>query len=86
MNDLMKKIEYNNTLNEKSNELERELDFVKEQAEQSMQNGVSGQGGGVSVQGRSKSTKDFKKLNRDTDGSGSGGGGASKSEINKLTQ
>jgi hypothetical protein len=67
------------------NELERELDFVKEQAEQSMQNGVSGQGGGVSVQGRSKSTKDFKKLNRDTDGSGSGGG-SSKSEISKLTQ
>ena len=85
MEDLMKKIEYNNTLNEKLNELERELDFVKEQAEQSMQNGVSGQGGGVSVQGRSKSTKDFKKLNRDTDGSGSGGG-SSKSEISKLTQ
>jgi hypothetical protein len=83
MEDLMKKIEYNNTLNEKLNELERELDFVKEQAEQSMQNGVSGQGGGVSVQGRSKSTKDFKKLNRDTNGSG---GGSSKSEINKLTQ
>ena len=85
MEDLMKKIEYNNTLNEKLNELERELDFVKEQAEQSMQNGISGQGGGVSVQGRSKSTKDFKKLNRDTDGSGSGSG-SSKSEISKLTQ
>jgi len=81
MDDLMQKIEYNNMLNEKINELENNLEYLKEQAEKTMKNTVSSANAGVKVQGRSKSTKDFKKINRDTlDDSG-----VSKGDISKIT-
>jgi hypothetical protein len=66
MDELMKKIEYNNVLNEKLNDLENNLEFIKEQAEKTMKNSVSAVNGGVKIQGRNKSTKDFKKINRDS--------------------
>jgi len=81
MDDLMKKIEYNNALNEKLNGLDNELEYIKEQAEKTMKNSVSAVNSGVKVQGRSKSTKDFKKINRETDENS----GASKGEISKIT-
>jgi hypothetical protein len=81
MDDLMKKIEYNNALNEKLNGLDNELEYIKEQAEKTMKNSVSAVNSGAKVQGRSKSTKDFKKLNRDTEENS----GASKGEISKIT-
>ena len=79
MDDMMKKIEYNNVLNAKLNDLENNLEFVKEQAEKTMKNSVSTVNAGVKVQGRNKSTKDFKKINRDS------GGDENKGDISKLT-
>ncbi len=79
MEELMKKIEFNNVLNSKISELENNLEFIKEQAEKGMKNSVSSAHAGVSVQGRSKSSKDFKKVNRETDEDLS-----SRSEIAKI--
>jgi len=80
MDDLMKKIEFNNVLNEKLSGLENNLEFIKEQAEKSMQNSVSSSHAGVKVQGRNKSTKDFKKLNRESSEDSS-----CKGDIAKIT-
>ena len=41
MDEIMKKIEFNNILNEKLNDLETTLDYKKEQSENSMKNSVS---------------------------------------------
>jgi hypothetical protein len=79
MEELTKKIEFNNVLNLKISELENNLEFIKEQAEKGMKNSVSGAHAGVSVQGRAKSSKDFKKVNRETDEDMS-----SRSEIAKI--
>ena len=79
MEELTKKIEFNNVLNKKISELENNLEFIKEQAEKGMKNSVSSAHAGVSVQGRSKSSKDFKKVNRETDEDLS-----SRSEIAKI--
>lgn len=80
MEEINKKIEYNNLLNEKLNELENNLEFIKERAEKSMTNSVSSMHAGVKVQGRNKSTKDFKKINRESPDEN-----ASKGEISKIT-
>jgi hypothetical protein len=77
MDELMKKIEFNNVLNTKIVERENELEYIKDQAEKAMLNDV----GNSSTSGRSKSTKDFKKLNRQ-----GGEDGESRSEIAKLTK
>ena len=53
MDELMKKIEYNNVLNEKIDQLERDLDYLKEQEE----NNLSAAG----------SLKNIRKFNRDAD-------------------
>jgi hypothetical protein len=72
MSDLMEKIEYNNILNSKLNELEKELDYMNEQLEKSIVKGSEG-----SNNLKKGSTKDFRKFNRDassdgkTDNSGS---------------
>jgi hypothetical protein len=73
MDEIMKKIEFNNILNEKMNDLETTLDYKKEQSENSIKNSVSG--------GRNKSTKDCKKLNRECPEEPSSG----KADISKLT-
>ena len=80
MEEINKKIEYNNILNEKLSELENNLEFIKERAEKSMTNSVSSMHAGVKVQGRNKSTKDFKKINRESPDENS-----SKGEISKIT-
>lgn len=81
MDDLMKKIEYNNILNAKISDLENNLEYIKEQAEKSMKNNVSSVNAGVKVQGRNKSTKDLKKINRDVGDDT----GISKGELSKIT-
>jgi hypothetical protein len=53
MEDLMKKIEYNNVLNEKIDQLEKDLDYLKEQEETKLT--------------ASNSLKNVRKFNRDTD-------------------
>ena len=60
MSDLMEKIEYNNILNSKLNELEKELDYINEQLEKSIVKGSEG-----SNNLKKGSTKDFRKFNRD---------------------
>ena len=81
MDEIMKKIEFNNILNEKLNDLETTLDYKKEQSENSIKNSVSERHAGGKVQGRNKSTKDCKKLNREGPEEASSG----KADISKLT-
>jgi len=72
MAELMKKIEHNNVLNEKIVERENELEFIKEQAEKAVTNEAN--------TARNKSTKDFRKLNRESND------GETKGDIAKLTK
>jgi hypothetical protein len=80
MEEIMKKIDYNNVLNERIDTLEKEVEYVKEKAEKLAKNSVSDtdKKRGITVTGRNKSSKDAKKLNRDT-------GNEGKGEISKLT-
>jgi hypothetical protein len=73
MDEIMKKIEYNNAINEKLQNIENDLECAKDRSEKSVKNDVSG--------GRTKSTKDIRKFNRDA---GEEDGAAAKSEISKL--
>jgi hypothetical protein len=65
MDDIMKKIEYNNIINEKLYMLESEVDIIKEAADKRVKNAVSEFHGGQKVTGRNKSNKDPKKLSKD---------------------
>ena len=65
MEDIMKKIDYNNVLNEQIAALETKLDYIKDQSEQCVKNSVSGSHAGMTVSGRNKSSKDVKKINRE---------------------
>ncbi len=65
MDDIMKKIEYNNIINEKLYMLESEVDIIKEAADKRVKNEVSEFHGGQKVTGRNKSNKDPKKLSKD---------------------
>ena len=65
MEDIMKKIEYNNIINEKLHLLESELDIIKDAADKKVKNEVSEFHGGQKVTGRNKSNKDPKKMSKD---------------------
>lgn len=65
MEEIMKKIEYNNVINEKIDAIETELDVIKEDIEQRAKNAVNSFGAGGRVTGRKKSNKDPKKLTKD---------------------
>ena len=80
MEDIMKKIEYNNIINRQIYEIEVEVDVIKEGIESRVKNNVNSFHGGQRVTGRNKSNKDPRKLSKDvTDDS-------SKSVLNKLTE
>jgi hypothetical protein len=81
MDDIMKKIEYNNVINERLHELESQLDAIKENAEKRVKNEVAGFNGKQKIAGRSKSNKDSKKFNKEVPAEFE-----SKGEISKLTQ
>jgi hypothetical protein len=81
MDDIMKKIEYNNVINERLHDLECQLDAIKENAEKKVRNEVSGFNGKQKVTGRSKSNKDSKKISKDIPIEFE-----SRGEISKLTQ
>ena len=66
MDDLMKKIEYNNAINERLHVIESDVELIKEQNEQQCKNNVLGYHNGASVTGRNKSSKDSKKMSRDS--------------------
>ena len=80
MDELMKKIEYNNAINERLHMLESEVDVIKEQSEQQAKNNVSSFHNGSTITGRNKSSKDSKKLSRDSPEEME-----SKGKLNKLT-
>jgi hypothetical protein len=80
MDEIMKKIEYNNIINERLHNLELEMEFIKEGLENTAKNNVSTFHKGVTVTGRNKSSKDSKKINRDC-----GDELESKSNISKVT-
>jgi hypothetical protein len=80
MDEIMKKIEYNNVINERLHNLELEMEFIKEGLENTAKNSVSTFHKGVTVTGRNKSSKDSKKVNRDC-----GDELESKSNISKVT-
>jgi hypothetical protein len=65
MEDIMKKIEFNNIINEKLHLLESEVDIIKDAADKKIKNEVSEFHGGQKVTGRNKSNKDPKKLSKD---------------------
>jgi len=81
MDELMKKIEYNNAINERLYMLESEVDIIKEQGEQQAKNNVSSFHNGSTINGRNKGGKDSKKLSRDTPEEME-----SKGKLNRLTQ
>jgi hypothetical protein len=62
MDELMKKIEYNNILNLKIDELDKELDYLKEQEENKLSNKTDSASGT-----KSKSLKNVRKFNRESD-------------------
>lgn len=66
MSELMKKIEYNNTINSQMQEIETELDLIAEAAEEKAKNEVKTFYNGVQITGRNKSNKDNKKLSKYT--------------------
>lgn len=74
MDEIMKKIEYNNVINSKLKDLENELEHAKNKIENIVKNDVQGT--------RSKSSKDIKKFNREIPDEKLSVG---KSSINRLT-
>jgi len=62
MDDLMKKIEFNNILNVKIDELDKELEYLKEQEENKLSNKSES-----SSNVKGKSLKNVRKFNRETD-------------------
>jgi hypothetical protein len=60
MDEIMKKIDYNNALNERLAELESDYDIEKDKIE----NAVRNDSGSGRAAGRNKSTKDIRKINR----------------------
>ena len=76
MDEIMKKIDYNNILNKRLAELESEYDIEKEKIESTVKNS-SGSGRATS---RVKSTKDIRKINREPDEEKT-----SKNAMKKLT-
>ena len=81
MEEIMKKIEYNNVLNTRIYSLETELDAIKEGIESKAKNNVSTFHEGQKVAGRNKSSKDAKKLSKDIPEEFQ-----NKGALNKLTQ
>jgi len=86
MEEISKKIEYNNVINEKIHEIETEIDLIKDGIEQKAKNAVNGFHGGQRVTGRSKSNKDPKKLSKDLPEEIQNKGSLNKmtEEVNKL--
>ena len=76
MDDLMKKIEYNNVLNKKIDELEKDVDYLKE-AEEARLSSSTDTGGG----NKGKSLKNVRKFNREADNMDT-----SKGQVARLTR
>ena len=77
MSEIMKNIDYNNSLNEKISDLDNDIEHKREMMENNSKNETSFIFGGS--MGRNKASKDCKKLNRNLTQGSSG-----NNEINKL--
>ena len=86
MDEIMKKIEYNNVINQRIHILETDLDLAKEEFEKRAKNCVKESSDGHSVSSRGKSNKDLKKFSRDVPDELVNKGGMSKmtEEINTF--
>jgi hypothetical protein len=86
MEEIMKKIDYNNVINERLFEAESQVELIKEETEKRVKNTVNEFHKGIKVSGRNKSSKDPKKFNRDTIPEKENKGELSKltNEINSL--
>jgi hypothetical protein len=65
MDDLMKKIEFNNIINKKIYDIDIQIELIKDGIEKQVKNNVNEFHNGFRVLGRSKSNKDPKKLSKD---------------------
>jgi len=81
MDEIMKKIDYNNIINARIADLETIIDDIKETTEQKVKNDVSGVHNGMKFSGRNKSSKDLKMLNRENPNDAE-----EKGKLGKLTQ
>jgi hypothetical protein len=78
MDELMKKIEYNNVLNKKIDELEKDVDYLKEAEEAKLSSSAdAGSGSG----NKGKSLKNVRKFNREADNVDN-----SKGQVARLTR
>ena len=80
MDEINKKIEFNNIINEKLHIVESEIENIREKNEKTVKNSVSQRHQGMSVHGRNKSSKDSKKINKECNEEKE-----SKGEISRLT-
>jgi hypothetical protein len=80
MDEISKKIDENNILNVKIDELETTLEFLKDKSDKAVKNEVSSFHMGQTIKGRTKSSKDPKKNTREVDEKTE-----HKSEMYKLT-
>ena len=80
MDEITKKIDFNNAVNEKIYMVESEIENIREKAEKTAKNTVSQKHFGMSVNGRNKSTKDTKKMNKEVNEEKE-----NKGEIGRLT-
>jgi hypothetical protein len=76
MDDLMKKIEYNNVLNKKIDELEKDVDYLKEAEETKLTSSPD-----VGAGNKGKSLKNVRKFNREADNLDN-----SKGQVARLTR
>ena len=85
MDEIMKKIEYNNVINEKLRELETELEAIKEEDEKKIKENDKATSGINKNSGRNKTGKDLKKFGREApNGVSSKNSSKIMDEINSL--
>jgi hypothetical protein len=80
MDEINKKIEFNNVLNEKIFTIDSEIESIREKNDKVVKNNVSQKHQGMKIGGRNKSSKDSKKINKETNDNAE-----NKGEIAKLT-
>jgi hypothetical protein len=81
MDDIMKKIEYNNYINKQIYDIDIDVDAIKEGIEKQVKNNINEMHKGVVIQGRNKSNKDPKKLSKDVPDEF-----LNKGSLNKMTE
>jgi hypothetical protein len=81
MDELMKKIEYNNVINKQIYEIDNQIELIKDSLDKQVKNNVNEFHGGTRVTGRNKTNKDPKKLTRELPDENQ-----NKGSLSKLTE